>query len=1602
MSSSYGGRDAGGENEDVEADESEREQDARDQPYSPDEEQDRSFGDILDGRDEEENTHEEHGGAGEEDDQSIIHGFRRVRSAEVTSPSDGLELFVSPATPGLESPINSGSIPDDTPSEQESLRSPTAGSLPLARRPVSRTPSGALQPFERRFQARLPSSLLQSPRAQSPAFLTPHSRQSSLSFQAFQPSEDGADTPQPPWEVVRWTKLRKITGQAFSEAGKRNFGRPTYLAVSATIAIGTSKGLILIFDYHQTLRSIIGQGTKAAECGSITSLAISADYSTIAGGHSNGWIFTWELARPAKPFLQIPPLDRTQLSQQHPDGHVAGRAILHVGFLGTRHTALVSADDGGMAFSQLATRGLGAVARNVKTTRLLGRYPATAPGSDHSRKPSSVLAFAPLPLGNVEQATDAMGLTALLTPYLLVIVSTTPIAQTQHKTPRPKEITPHSAMSGCLAWFPAVKLKATASQTEQDTSQTKLVYCWSNVLTVLDVEIRESDGPPEKDKPPSLRFRPRSRWRSEEVIVAVQWLSRSVLGVLTISQRLVIVEDYTLRVTDTFDLLQKHIYHEDLFSRQLNTVIEQLDEEDASMHGVVADAFHMSFRAYKGRLFLLGFNDVAIGTLSNWADRLVALMEEGDFIAAIRLATSYYVGGGDKLTVGLPEDDDMRHAMVKEKLLDMVNASLKYTFGRAQDEAVVPSDAPLIQQLAEECFKACVSMREVDFLFDDVYDWYQGASEEGTFLETLEGHVLENEITIVPPIVVKDLVAHYTSQNRGARLEEMLCRLDPRVMDIDQVTTLCKQFGLYDALIYVWTEALGDFVTPLIDLLTLVKIFGESAQPEDETLTPYFASAMKVFPYLAYTLTGRSYPSGKSLPDREAIMAKSDIYSFLFAGKPTPWPKVSGRVFRTRGDGIAEPSYPYLRLLLGFDAASFMSMLNEAFEDPFLNGPQEQIMNGSMDESGAPKRQVSTSFTRQYIVSILLEVMAAEDFAHEDTVFRDMFIARNLPKFPQFIMLSGSSLRRIVQNLCSVPKEELADDCQLSVEYLLSIYHPPDLLSLVPLFRQAGFTRVLKSTYRSEQQYARLVETYFEDVENRDAVFDCIGDCLRPSAGLTQKQTRDVQSVIADHARDLANISAVRTAQTLKAYAPNLLVTVLDALDEDSQSQFLFLRTLMEPSILLEKADLQAPVDGRVVAEFSERYVRLMCSFDPAHVADYVGMLQSGDLRLEQVLPAMESSGVIDATVVLLARDGMTHAAMDRLVKHLGTLESALTGLVEAASESPDVANTEEAAEDLLEAVQKYTKVGIWLCQGQTKASQQSRMPRPRTNPTWDVDERDLDLDELLWLDLLDTVVLMTKNLTAAAECKSDHPTETSNALDTQNIISTLRSTIQQAFTALLTSTTATSKPPPGQRLRLKDHHTFLHILRAFLTRASRTAPTLSDLRAVLSDIFAAYTYESSILSLSNSMLSSTMFVNVQLAHERRQKGWRPRGMVCEGCKRRAWGTGVGEGVWEAWVEREEEREDERRRKQDEAGQSAGRSRSRGKGRANERQSRPQVQQSGEEDVAKEDSATLVVFACKHVWHRRCLEQKEGWSEEDGKTRRYRCLTCLNGGGQGA
>lgn len=1435
---------------------------------------------------------------------------------------------------------------------------------------------GSLQPFDRRFSGRF---LTASPRAASPtisASIQPSpSRQSSLASTTIN-EQGGSETPQPPWDVVRWTKLKKISGLLFSETGRRNYGRPTVMAVGASIVIGTSKGLVLVFDYHQVLVATIGLGTAAVESGSTTSLAISADHTTVAAGHATGHVFTWELGRPARPFLHISPIPGNQIASRSSDGHVAGSAVVHVGFLGTRHTALVSADDRGMAFSHLATRGLGAVARTVKTVRMLGRYPVPAASIEKQRRASSVLAFASLPLGNVEHPTDGLGLTALLTPYLLVIVSTTPVAETQFKIPRPKEIPPHSTLSGCLAWFPAVRLKQSGESQRDSISRTKLVYCWSHVLTILDVESQAAE---EKDKPPLLHFHPRSRWRCQEPIVAVQWLSRSVIGILTISQQLMILEDGALRVTDSFDLVQKYINHRDIFSTQLQHAVESLQDDNDSLHGVVADAFYMSFRSYKGRLFLLGFNDVSVGTLSNWADRLAALLEAGKYIEAIHLAEVFYAGTAERITVGLPEDDAARHALVQGKVVEILTASLKYVFSARGDDD--QGFMELVDKLASSSFSVCLAMDDTDLLFEDVFRAFDEAALQQVFFKHLEPYILSNQINAVPTVVFKAFAEQYNTNESAKQLENIICRLDVRMMDIDQTASICKRFQLYDALIYVWNQSIDEYVTPLIELLSLIKDI--IARGEEQEFDPRLANASKILHYLAHVFSGHSYPNGDELNEGVAFRAKADLYTYLFSLDLMSWPPGSKSVFHASDEPDDDMEYPYLSLILQFDAPNFLSMLNEAFEDQFLNTP-------TGDEDDRSKTLLTGDIhtelpSRQSIITILLDVMTDDGFGSEDCIFLDMFIARNLPKFPQFIVLPGSVLEKVLVRLCDFPLKELADDCQLSVEYLLSHYQPSDILRFTPIFRTAGFFRVLKTMYRNSRLYSELVETCFEDPLDQEAVFETIGDCLRAGSDLTQKQTRDVRSVILQHAQQLVDINSKRAAQTIYAVAPELLEPIFEKLDEDSLSRFTFLKSL------LEGIESESSSWGKTLHErFDEAYVLLMCAYEPAHVAGYINLLKTGDLRLQEVLPAIEKSGAIDAAVTLLLRDGLITDAMNRLKSHMQTLGSALIGLVSASSHSPDVSNTAEGVEDILDDVQRYSKVGVWLCQGQTKLR---TLDQPGYNPkngllsSFSL-ETDLTLDEFLWLELIDTVVSITQKMSATG---MDLDVPANFDVTMIKITSSLKNAVQDCFSALLSST---ARPTlPKQVIAAPDsqpHPSFLVILKAFLLRAASSTPSLSNLRLVLSEIFQAYAFEERILHLANHFLDKDIFEHVQDAWSRRQTGWRPRGNVCELCDQRLWGPGVGGGIWEQW-EAQTSKEHQKTLDHhgyalnDRASEEVG-IQGRGKGKAQPSVPDEHLQEltspssntsrASETSQVKGDPArTIVVFSCRHLWHKDCLER---------------------------
>lgn len=401
--------------------------------------------------------------------------------------------------------IVADSVNTATHSRQTSLAGTESSSVPTSPN------SAKIRSIDTRFQTRLSSLSLPTPSNSS--IVKRHLRNMSQLSNI----DDLLDSPNLQLEAVRWTKLRKLSSQVYSDSAMITYGSPTVVLPSSNIAIGTNKGFVLVFDYHQNLLHALGQKQRVFEWGAVTALCVSSDQSFVGVGYAYGHITTWDLKSPQSPHAHISPL-RTPPSfddtvQQH-HGHLEGASVIHLHFVGKRRTVLVSGDVKGMAFYHNSKRSF--IGKTIKSVRLLGRY-----ADGVKKKPTTIFGCAPRPLGTEVEKADTLCLVAILTPYMLAVVSALPHPRTHFKVSRDKGSMETMGLSGCLAWFPA--LKYTSGSSTKHAVPSRLAYCWSNVMRILEVTQTQTklDGV-------ELSFDNSRRYECDEAIVAVQWINRQV------------------------------------------------------------------------------------------------------------------------------------------------------------------------------------------------------------------------------------------------------------------------------------------------------------------------------------------------------------------------------------------------------------------------------------------------------------------------------------------------------------------------------------------------------------------------------------------------------------------------------------------------------------------------------------------------------------------------------------------------------------------------------------------------------------------------------------------------------------------------------------------------------------------------------------------------------------------------------------------------------------------------------------------------------------------------------------------------------------------
>ncbi|KAH0827902.1 Golgi CORVET complex core vacuolar protein 8-domain-containing protein [Lanmaoa asiatica] len=880
-------------------------------------------------------------------------------------------------------------------------------------------------------------------------------------------------------EVFRWTVLQNVGNQLCRKRpsksaivlGASNLGSPTVLAANGLICIGTDVGRIFVFDFKQTLLCICGNDASVSTVGSTSTVALSHDHTYLASGHISGHIQIFDLKNPQVPARIVTPPSAQAVMSGRQEGHLAGSRIVSVSFVAGRHTAIISADEHGLAFYHSLGKVLFVEASD--TIRILGNYPQE-PGHEDTtsisvltrsfrrRKPrNTLLAMATLPLGTVAHPTDTYQIVALLTINKLVMVGLKPSPKTWLKRARvdDAEVASSGRRRGTLVWFPSTNTPQGSKDVGNDKTHPMLAYSWGRTIHLLRVSetmIKQSVLNPRTGKTReidmgTLVFEDAGSWTVDDAVLALQWLNANQLLAFTAA---------TLSVYDvrTSKLIEHVPFNASaLVSPSLGSTTDGSMPYPESLN----DVAH-SIRAYKGKIFLLCREELQVGTMLTWADKILSLVEHGDFLNAIELTRSYYTGEAPGNRNGLPD----AASRAENRMTDSTHSSPD---GRGVDRT------SLFEGLVTSCARSCMTLDNYDFLFEDLFQYFEDAGITRIYLEQLETFVLAGTIDFVPPRITQRLVALHDDSGQPALAERVIWHIDPSCLDINQVIRLCQTHQLWDALIYVYTRALQDYVSPIVELISLIRqhhsLPGGPSVPNGAGVQRTASSllhAYKIFPYLINVLSGQTYPSGEPLPPDEAERAKYDVYNFIFNGTSAVWPSKGGHLVLT-GNG-AEPTYPYARLLLRFDAELLLHSLDIVFEDSFLTD--------------------SPGINRLSIVKILLDIASCQDLPLSVTIFINIFIARNIPKYPQYIHVEDIDPRVLYDLLVSLATSldpETREDRQLAAEYLLSAYTPHDSSEIEKIFENAGFYRILQNRRRHERQWTQLFSSYLLDPSLRSA-----------------------------------------------------------------------------------------------------------------------------------------------------------------------------------------------------------------------------------------------------------------------------------------------------------------------------------------------------------------------------------------------------------------------------------------------------------------------------------------------------------------------------------
>ncbi|XP_025206602.1 vacuolar protein sorting-associated protein 8 homolog [Melanaphis sacchari] len=559
-----------------------------------------------------------------------------------------------------------------------------------------------------------------------------------------------------PGRILRHTILKPVSNQMHSFCNRFDAGQPSAIKFSLLIAIGTSKGFIILFDSLQTFQWY----HEAVNCGAVSAIDFNFDCSRLIVGYINGTIIMFDSSSTTCKILRV-----------MNDAHTSDTAVLHLKFTDLPNLAIVN-NSSGSVFELNFKRNFGI--RSVESKCLF------------SGGRGRVCCIEPLLFNQLaNHPMNGYVIIAMATLSKVIIVTIRPNTELLLSN----NIISSRPCLPLLSWqFVIIQFNKTFNSSHRIMDPV-LAFTRDDTVYFYQVNINDQDR---------LCCCILQKIKLSYPIIACSWMNARTLLTMDSSDKVHLVD---VRVGDEME-------QSDLLNISLVYTSSYYNGTD-SQH--LDKCCYSSVHGYNSQLVLLGKKSVHIISIRSWIERLDSLTDKKLFSDALQLGVDFLEERG-KAVLGLRGTRAHRHKIVKDKVINIVALYI--------DSMVDTNNSINYKEGIPIVFDISVHLQKTSLLFNRLWDGVEmNESSCKVYLECLKNYLVEGQFDEVPTIIIQKLFTYLSRTKQLKEIEKCILNVKVECLDIEQSLNLSRAHGLYDGLISIWTRALEDYLTPLQELI---------------------------------------------------------------------------------------------------------------------------------------------------------------------------------------------------------------------------------------------------------------------------------------------------------------------------------------------------------------------------------------------------------------------------------------------------------------------------------------------------------------------------------------------------------------------------------------------------------------------------------------------------------------------------------------------------------------------------------------------------------------------------------------------------------------